>query len=317
MSASAADPDSVRSFRPTSGTAVGWTGVALATVGLVTALVGDHTLGGARFALAAAVFGLLVHCFMLRPRLVIGRTDLELRNPFASWHVPLAGVRRVVVRAVTRVYTDERRFDGVAVGRPARSLARGRPARQDTIGVPGFGASRLTQPAESTRLPKGQLDADMTADFVVEQILYAADRARAASPVPEAGPHAPSGPARTWAWPELVLLVVLVVGLVLSLLIVALAAIIGVREWRQADSGEMVELGHRDVLIVLAAMLFVPPLFEPLGAYVTLGLFGAVLLVLVARTSFVIAGMSAVIAMAACWYFFQVALGLQLPIGPF
>jgi hypothetical protein len=64
-------------------------------------------------------------------------------------------------------------------------------------------------------------------------------------------------------------------------------------------------------------MLAVPPLFERLGAYVTLGLFGAVLLVLVARSSLVIAGVAAVAGMAACWYFFQVALGLQLPIGPF
>jgi hypothetical protein len=98
---------------------------------------------------------------------------------------------------------------------------------------------------------------------------------------------------------------------------VALAAVIGVRDWRQTDSGETVALGHRDVLIVFAAMLALPPLFEPLGAYVTLGLFGAVLLALVARTSLVIAGISAVVGMAACWYFFQVALGLQLPIGPF
>jgi Tripartite tricarboxylate transporter TctB family len=107
------------------------------------------------------------------------------------------------------------------------------------------------------------------------------------------------------------------IPLVLSLLTVALAAIIGARIWRQADSGEMVALGHRDVLIVFAAMLAIPPLFERLGAYVTLGLFGAVLLVLVARTSLAIAGISAVVGMAACWYFFQVALGLQLPIGPF
>jgi hypothetical protein len=107
------------------------------------------------------------------------------------------------------------------------------------------------------------------------------------------------------------------IPLVLSVATVALAVIIGVGEWRQADSGETVALGHRDVLIVLVAMLAVPPLFERLGAYLTLGLFGAVLLVLVARTSLVIAGLSAVVGMAACWYFFQVALGLQLPIGPF
>jgi hypothetical protein len=105
--------------------------------------------------------------------------------------------------------------------------------------------------------------------------------------------------------------------LVLGVLVFALAVVIGVRDWRQVASGETVELGHRDVLIVFAALLAIPLLFEPLGAYATLGLFGAVLLVLIARRSFLIAGLSAVIAMAACWYFFQVALGLQLPSGPF
>ena len=71
--------------------------------------------------------------------------------------------------------------------------------------------------------------------------------------------------------------------LVLAVLVFALAVVIGVGDWRQAASQGTVELGHRDVLIVLAAMLAMPPLFEPLGAYVTLGLFGAALLVLVAR----------------------------------
>jgi Tripartite tricarboxylate transporter TctB family len=105
--------------------------------------------------------------------------------------------------------------------------------------------------------------------------------------------------------------------LVLGLSVFALAVVIGVRDWFQTAGGEPVELGHRDVLIVLAALAAVPPLFEPLGAYATLGLFGAALLVLIARCSLVIAVLSAAIGMAACWYFFQVALGLQLPIGPF
>ena len=104
--------------------------------------------------------------------------------------------------------------------------------------------------------------------------------------------------------------------LVLGVLVLALAAVIGVRDWFRTG-GEAVELGHRDVLIVLAALAALPPLFEPLGAYATLGLFGAALLVLIARCSLVIAVLSAAIGMAACWYFFQVALGLQLPIGPF
>jgi hypothetical protein len=105
--------------------------------------------------------------------------------------------------------------------------------------------------------------------------------------------------------------------LVLGVLVFVLAAVIGVRDWFPTAGGEAIELGHRDVLIVLAALVAVPPLFERLGAYATLGLFGAALLVLIARCSLVIAVMSAAIGMAACWYFFQVALGLQLPIGPF
>jgi hypothetical protein len=105
--------------------------------------------------------------------------------------------------------------------------------------------------------------------------------------------------------------------LVLGVLVVVLSVVIGVEDWLGRGSQETIELGHRDVLIVFAALLAVPLLFEPLGAYATLGLFGAVLLVLIARVSLVVAGLSAIIAMALCWYFFQVALGLQLPIGPF
>jgi hypothetical protein len=105
------------------------------------------------------------------------------------------------------------------------------------------------------------------------------------------------------------------VPLVLGVATVGLAGLIGAWQWQQPDGGETVELGHRDVLIVFVAMLAVPLLFDPLGAYVTLGLFGAVLLVLVARTPLVIAVVASVVGMVACWYFFQVALGLQLPLG--
>jgi len=104
--------------------------------------------------------------------------------------------------------------------------------------------------------------------------------------------------------------------LFLGAILAAFAAAIGVARWREAADGETVELGHRDVLIGFAALLAVPPLFEPLGAYATLGLFGAALLVLVAKVRLWLAGTAAVIAMVACWYFFQTLLGLQLPAGP-
>jgi Tripartite tricarboxylate transporter TctB family len=105
--------------------------------------------------------------------------------------------------------------------------------------------------------------------------------------------------------------------LVLDVVVFAFSVLIAVEGFRGAGEGETVELGHRDVLIVLAAMAAVAALFEPLGAYLSLGLFGAVLLVVLARVSVPLAVASACVAMAACWYFFQVLLGLELPIGPF
>jgi hypothetical protein len=105
--------------------------------------------------------------------------------------------------------------------------------------------------------------------------------------------------------------------LVLGIAVVALSTLIAIEGFRGAGEGEAIELGHRDVLIVFAAMVAVAALFERLGAYLSLGLFGAVLLVVIARVSVPLAVLSAGVAMAACWYFFQVLLGLQLPLGPF
>jgi Tripartite tricarboxylate transporter TctB family len=112
--------------------------------------------------------------------------------------------------------------------------------------------------------------------------------------------------------------------LLLGAILGAFSAVIGLQCWREsaegteatdATEGKTVELGHHDVLVVFVALLAVPSLFDWLGAYVTLGLFGAALLVIVARTSFWLACAAAFIAMAACWFFFQLLLGLQLPTG--
>ena len=71
------------------------------------------------------------------------------------------------------------------------------------------------------------------------------------------------------------------------------------------------------VLITFAALLAVPLLFEFLGAYITLGLMSAVLLVRIARVSLLLAVVSSAVGMAACWYLFGELLGVRLPTGPF
>jgi hypothetical protein len=175
----------------------GWIGVALSAAAVATALISDPSRLGVQYALGAGVFGVLMWCFMLRPRVAIGPQVLELRNAFSSWHVPLVEVRRVAVRAITRVYTEERRFDGVAVGRPIRAMIR-----------PRVGPGEIADVDPS----RDQLDSDLVADFVTDQILIAADRARAEG-------HEPVAAVRAWALPELVALGLLLAGLVLSFVV--------------------------------------------------------------------------------------------------
>ena len=68
--------------------------------------------------------------------------------------------------------------------------------------------------------------------------------------------------------------------------------------------------------IVIVALLAVPLVFELLGASITLGLLGTVLLVLIGRVPLPLAIAAAGLGMAACWYFFEVLLGVSLPVGP-
>jgi hypothetical protein len=103
--------------------------------------------------------------------------------------------------------------------------------------------------------------------------------------------------------------------LALGLILVVLASALGVA-CRRAPAVATIELGHRDVLITIAGLLVVPLLFEPLGAYPTLGLFGAAMLALIARAPLPLALVTAALAMTACWLFFQVLLGVALPAGP-
>jgi hypothetical protein len=90
---------------------------------------------------------------------------------------------------------------------------------------------------------------------------------------------------------------------------------IGAELWREKPTGENHELGHRDVIIAMIALLVIAPTFETLGAYLTLGLFALVLLVFVARVNVFVALASSAVGMAAVYFFFQILLGLQLPKG--
>jgi hypothetical protein len=102
-----------------------------------------------------------------------------------------------------------------------------------------------------------------------------------------------------------------VLGIALALL--ALALLYSARH--DADDGEAVFIGHRNVLITLAALAGTAFAFERVGAYMTLGGFAAILLLLVARTAVWRAALGATLGMIAVWLFFGLALGVRLPDG--
>ena len=105
--------------------------------------------------------------------------------------------------------------------------------------------------------------------------------------------------------------------LALAVLLVVFAAVIAIEGWLSSSKDEPLEFGHVQVLISFAALLVVPFLFELVGAYITLGLMSAVLLVFIARVSVLLAIPCSAIGMAACWYLFGELLGVRLPMGPF
>lgn len=104
---------------------------------------------------------------------------------------------------------------------------------------------------------------------------------------------------------------------VLGILLCLFALAIAIRAILQPTDAAAIYLGHRDVLIVFAALIGASIAFELLGAYATLGMFAAILLVLIARLSLLRAVLAAGIGMIAVWAIFKVALGVRLPTGPF
>lgn len=95
------------------------------------------------------------------------------------------------------------------------------------------------------------------------------------------------------------------------------ALVIGAEILLAARTDERIELGHRNVVVVFLALIGVCLGFERLGAYLTLGALMVVLLVVLARVSIVVATLSAGATVVAVWALFKVALGVQLPPGPF
>ena len=104
----------------------------------------------------------------------------------------------------------------------------------------------------------------------------------------------------------------LALGVVLGLLALAILFLS-----MRGEEGETTYLGHRNVLIVLAALAGLAFAFERADSYLVLGTFMAVILLLVARASLWKVLLAALVTIVLVWAIFTLALGVRLPAGDF
>lgn len=198
-------------YGPTTGVFSGWVGLLMCAAAAV-ALAMNASTASVRFALVFAAFGVLVWCYMLRPRIIVRETGstLVLRNAFSTWLIPLAAITVVRVKAITRVEVGDQGYDGIAVGRRIKAMVRGmQPRRGD--GFADAGRTLGDPPRRESKHPRAS-SPEAIADLMTEQVLAAAGRAK------EAGQ--PTGSVRrTWAWPELAVLAGLALGVVVTYLV--------------------------------------------------------------------------------------------------
>lgn len=185
----------MQSFGPTSGHVTGWAGVVVAVVTAVLLAVQERSAGSVGVSALLLAAGVLLWCFLLRPRVLVGEERLVLRNALSEWDLPLAQVEGVVVRQTTAVATPERTYQGIGVGRPLRKVIKA--DRRDAAGA--------DVPEAGTETPHGDVP-----DLLVQQVLARAEDARARQlPASEV--------RRTWAVPEIGVMGALVLVFLVSI----------------------------------------------------------------------------------------------------
>ena len=205
----------VERFRPTSGTFLGWTGIALAVLAIGYAALEEHSANGLRLACGAAFVAVLVWSTQLRPRVTAGPRELRLHGPLRDTFVPYAAIDDVSMGQTLNVWAGGRRFVCVGIGRSIGFEMRQRVRSRGQVGLLwGNRSSDVAGPAETGEIH----DAGTTyATFVLDRIndLVAAARSESRRD----GGQEPAQVRRQYAVPERVGLVATGVAFVVSLLL--------------------------------------------------------------------------------------------------
>jgi hypothetical protein len=186
----------VERFHPTSGRIPGLIGLATAALILVLAAMAWDWGLPFGVAILCVLGALLIWAAMLRPAVWVTEDDLVMRNILHTDRIPLAAVDQVAISQVMAVRAGDRRFVSAAIGQSARQLVRskrGGEAPTALTSYPVFVEERVRHLAQEKR-----------------------DRLRIVKGSPEQAALA-AQVRRTYAWPEIAGIVVLIVAFLIWL----------------------------------------------------------------------------------------------------
>lgn len=198
----------VAKFKPTSGMLPGYIGLAGVAAGIGYVLFSVHTVTGLRLALGLAFFGVVIWTTQLRSRAAVYPQTVRLKNAVVDYDVPLRLVESVTATTTLNVWAEDRRYVCIGIGQSLKSVMRDKRSSTRPLGV-----SRLQDYAEAANRANLEERATRYEDFVAIRIEELVEQAKR-SPAP---PEEPQHVRRSYAWPELVALVVTGVAFLVSL----------------------------------------------------------------------------------------------------
>jgi len=204
MASSAPAPVVVQKFKPSGGSLIAYLSIAAFGAFSVLAVASGPSLFALRVVLGMGLLILLTWTTLLRPRADATPETLRLRNLLSDHHVPLARVDEVMVGQMLLVWVGQDRYACVGIGRPVRQRAGRRPMA--VLGAEQADRMGMGEAGESGA-------AVNYADFVENRISDLARSARRDFRTPSPGVR------RVWAWPEIIAIVVVGVGFVVSLMV--------------------------------------------------------------------------------------------------
>ncbi len=120
MSTALARP--VQKFKPTTGPATGYAGLAACALVIGVVASSEQHVVGVRVALGAVLVAVLIWLVLLRPRAAAYDDTLVLRGILSDTTLPLARIDAAVVRHVLVVWIGDERYTCAGIARSTRKM---------------------------------------------------------------------------------------------------------------------------------------------------------------------------------------------------